>query len=164
MKQLVLTTIVTLMLSCSLLLAEDAATQQTQPVSQGSKITCCKMKNCKSIGVRAERAAAKLKAKAQKCTKLADLYTNCANAQQKVADAAKAAATCNCMGICKADKDTAATDIEKQCKEVCGKLTAAQEEAAKAFNALTDYKKVGRKISTSSRCIAPASDSSESSF
>ena len=169
MKKHVLITIVASMLSCSLLLAEDALTQQIQPeMSRYSKMTCCKMKNCKSISDRAEKMAAMLKTKAQKYTQLADLCTKCADAQQKVADAAKAAKACDCMGICKDNKDSAeAVDMtkQKQCEELCGKLTAAQEEAKQAFKSLADSKRVERKMKKySTKCIVPSSVSTESSI
>jgi len=162
MKKYVLTTIVASMLSCSLLLAEDTTTQQVQPVmNQGSKMTCCKMKNCNLIKDRAERVVAKLKAKAEKAkasgdTQLAELFTNCADAKQKVADAAKAAAACGC-GDCGTDKDSAeVSDMMKQCNELCGKLTAAQDEAAQADSALRSYKKANKKMKKDSKQVAPA--------
>ncbi len=148
MKKCVLTTIVATILGCSLLLAEDATTQQIQPAmcQGGSKMTCCKMKNCKAIEARSEKAVVKLQAKAQEFTKLAELFTNCANARQKVADAAKALVGCDCMGSCKANNDSSEeSDMKKKCEDLCSKLIAAQEEAAQADSALKDYRKANRK-------------------
>ena len=144
----VLTTIAASILSCSLLLAEDTATpqQEAQPVTPPYvKMVCCKMKNCKAIEARSERIVAKLKAKAKEHAKLAEQCTNCANAQQKVADAAKALAGCDCMGKC-ANKDAAVTaDVKKKCEELCCNLMVAREEAAKAYKALAECKKAERK-------------------
>lgn len=148
MKSYVLTTIAASILSCSLLLAEDTVTpqQEAQPVTPPcAKMVCCKMKNCKAIEGRSERIVAKLKAKAEEYTKLAEQCTNCANAQQKVADAAKALAGCDCMGKC-ANKDAVIpADIKKKCEELCGKLMTAREEAAKAYKAFAECKKANRK-------------------
>ena len=163
MKQYVLTIIVASILGCSLLLAEDSTTQQIQGrMWQCSKMTCCKMGKCKGIELRAERAAARLNAKAQEHTQLAELLTNCANAKQKVADAAKAVAACQCMGVCETDKDSAkSADMVKQCKELCSKLADAQNEAAQAENTLKEYKKDNSQMGKCSMQAVPVIDSAQ---
>lgn len=165
MRRYVLTTIVASIVSCSLLLAEDTATQQVQSImSECSKMSCCKMKDCKAMAARSEKITARLKAKAQEYNKLAGLFTKCADAQQKVTDAAKAVAGCNCKGVCKDYKNSAeATDEMKKCGELCGKLMAAKKEAMQAYRDIGDYKRSEKKIKEDLKCTVsvPCPDSTE---